>query len=156
MMLLWKLMSRHICQQAAMAGTSSESWLRGCSQSSALGAGLWWDVTLRGHGHPGYGRVRVRHVQTLVYCFGSPAAIGLFHILTSIMWRVLSATDCFPQPRRQLLIHAILGLRLGDFILSASTPQANSKRCRKADAKKNHPFRAEDVFSVLCSAVCQL
>lgn len=39
MLLLWKLMSGHICQHAAMAGTSSESLLRGCSQSSTLGAG---------------------------------------------------------------------------------------------------------------------
>lgn len=79
-------MSRRICQHAAMAGTGSESWLGGCSQCSALGAGLcgemrpWVGTATLYKAGLGLGTSKV-----LVYSFGSPAAIGLVHILTSIM-----------------------------------------------------------------------
>lgn len=65
---------------------------------------------------------RMSHLSSaLIYCFSSPAVLRLLYILTFIIWRILSATDNFPQSWRQILIHAFLSLRLVYLILSPST-----------------------------------
>lgn len=118
---------------------STGSWFWGTSVRTlplwVPGRGAGWGLRLVSHrgrtlaacpklrwAQPPLGWQRTSRLsRALIDCFGSPAVLRLFHILTFIIWGLLSATDNFPRSWRRLLIHAFLGSRQGYFVLSAST-----------------------------------